>query len=60
MFCRFYFKINIAYDDDDDDDDYDAYLKTIEYYGDPRNKVIDSDIDSDDLEYLFDSDSDSD
>ena len=63
LFCKFYYKVNIAYDDDDD---YDAVLKTIEYYGDPRNKVIDSDIDSDgvdsdDLEdILSDSDSDSD
>ena len=59
LFCKFYYKINIAYDDDDYDD-YDDYLKTIEYYGDPRNKVNDSDSDSDDLEYLFDSDSDRD
>ena len=61
LFCKFYDKINVGYDDDDDDDDDDCvYLKTIEYYSDPRNKVNDSDSDSDDLEYIFNSDSDSD
>ena len=58
LFCKFYYKINIAYDDDD----YDAVLKTIEHLGDPRNKdsyVSDSDSD-DDLDYIFNSDSDSD
>ena len=61
LFCKFYDKINVGYDDDDDDDDC-VYLKTIEYYSDPRNKVNDgdSDFDSDDLEYIFNSDSDSD
>ena len=57
LFCKFYDKINVG----NDDDDYD-YLKTIEYYSDPRNKVIDNDdlenipyinglLSSDDLDY---------
>ena len=50
LFCKFYDKINAGYDDIDEGD---FYLKTIEIYSDPRNKVIVYDSDSD-------SDSDSD
>ena len=66
LFCKFYDKINIGYEDDDD-----VYIKSIEYYSDPRslesgddiNYESESDgIDSDDINGLLsseDSDSDS-